>query len=144
MGKGPFSFRRSSSRRRPKKAVHSSPSSSPQPPPQISTSSPPINNNGNGLVGGGGGGVVGKVKKKAGGARLWMRLDRWGQAELLEWDKNAIIRRAAIPARDLRILGPVFSHSSSILGKFLFYTATSFELYIYFVEVLFIADLCLL
>ncbi|XP_038890448.1 magnesium transporter MRS2-4 [Benincasa hispida] len=117
MGKGPFSFRRSSSRRRPKKAVQSSPSSSPQPPPQISTNSPPINNNGNGLVGGGGGGAVGKVKKKAGGARLWMRLDRWGQSELSEWDKNAIIRRAAIPARDLRILGPVFSHSSNILAR---------------------------
>ena len=118
MGKGPFSFRRSSSRRRPKKVVQSSPSSSPQLPPQISTSSPPINNNGNGLVGGGGGGAVGKVKKKAGGCRLWMRLDRWGQSELLEWDKNAIIRRVGIPARDMRILGPVFSHSSNILGKF--------------------------
>lgn len=127
MGKGPFSFRRSSSRRRPKKAVQSSPLLSPQPPPLIGTGSPPINNNGSNLVVGGGAAAVGKVKKKAGGARLWMRLDRWGQSELLEWDKSAIIRRAAIPARDLRILGPVFSHSSNILGKFPFCTATSFR-----------------
>ncbi|MCD9638807.1 Magnesium transporter MRS2-4 [Datura stramonium] len=56
-------------------------------------------------------------KKKVGGARLWMRFDRWGQSELNEWDKSAIIKRAAIPARDLRILGPIFSHSSSILAR---------------------------
>ncbi|XP_022942922.1 magnesium transporter MRS2-4-like [Cucurbita moschata] len=119
MGKGPFSFRRSNSRRRPKKAAQSTPLLSPQTPLPIDVNSPPINNNGSSLVGGGGGGggAVGKVKKKAGGAKLWMRLDRWGQSELLEWDKNAIIRRAAIPARDLRILGPVFSHSSNILAR---------------------------
>lgn len=46
-----------------------------------------------------------------------MRFDRSGRSELLECDKNAIIRRAAIPARDLRILGPVFSHSSNILAR---------------------------
>lgn len=133
MGKGPFSFRRSSSRRRPKKAAQLSPS--PQPPP-IGVSSPPINNNSSAMVSGGGG-AVGKVKKKAGGARLWMRLDRWGQSELVEWDKSAIIRRAAIPARDLRILGPVFSHSSNILGKFSSSTATSFRNYNFnFVEVI--------
>ncbi|KAK4339904.1 hypothetical protein RND71_041366 [Anisodus tanguticus] len=56
-------------------------------------------------------------KKKVGGARLWMRFDRWGQSELNEWDKSAIIKRAGIPARDLRILGPIFSHSSSILER---------------------------
>ncbi|KAF3635668.1 putative magnesium transporter MRS2-G [Capsicum annuum] len=57
------------------------------------------------------------TKKKVGGARLWMRFDRGGQSELNEWDKNAIIKRAGIPARDLRILGPIFSHSSSILAR---------------------------
>lgn len=56
-------------------------------------------------------------KKKVGGARLWMRFDSSGQSELNEWDKNGIIKRAGIPARDLRILGPIFSHSSSILGN---------------------------
>ncbi|KAL2513725.1 Magnesium transporter MRS2-4 [Forsythia ovata] len=59
--------------------------------------------------------VVGK--KKAGGARLWMRLDRWGQSELIECDKSVILKRVSIPSRDLRILGPIFSHSSSILAR---------------------------
>ncbi|KAL3350080.1 hypothetical protein AABB24_022882 [Solanum stoloniferum] len=62
-------------------------------------------------------GTVKASKKKVGGARLWMRFDRWGQSELNEWDKNAIIKRAGIPTRDLRILGPIFSHSSSILAR---------------------------
>ncbi|KAL5992924.1 hypothetical protein ACLOJK_013843 [Asimina triloba] len=57
-----------------------------------------------------------KSNKKKTGARLWMRFDRTGQSELLECDKNAITKRVSIPARDLRILGPVFSHSSNILG----------------------------
>ncbi len=46
-----------------------------------------------------------------------MRFDRFGNSELMECDKSAIIKRVPIPARDLRILGPVFSHSSKILGK---------------------------
>ncbi|GFQ04506.1 magnesium transporter mrs2-4 [Phtheirospermum japonicum] len=57
------------------------------------------------------------VKKKAGGSRLWMRMDRLGQSELIECDKSVIIKRVSIPARDLRILGPIFSHSSSILAR---------------------------
>lgn len=61
--------------------------------------------------------LVPKPKKKTGGARLWMRFDRFGKSELVEWEKNTIIRHAAIPARDLRILGPVFSHSSNILAR---------------------------
>ncbi|CAI9764545.1 unnamed protein product [Fraxinus pennsylvanica] len=55
-------------------------------------------------------------KKKAGGARLWMRMDRWGHSELMECDKSVILKRVSIPSRDLRILGPIFSHSSCILG----------------------------
>ncbi|PKI53038.1 hypothetical protein CRG98_026618 [Punica granatum] len=47
----------------------------------------------------------------------WMRFDRAGQSELFECEKSAIVRRASIPARDLRILGPVFSHSSNILAR---------------------------
>lgn len=71
---------------------------------------------------------MGKGKKKTGGAKLWMRFDRSGRSELVECDKSAIVRRAAIPARDLRILGPVFSHSSSILGK----NFTNLIIFIYF------------
>lgn len=74
------------------------------------SSPPPLPNSGSSA------GVLSKVRKKIVGSRLWMRFDRFGQSEVLECDKSVIIKRAAIPARDLRILGPVFSHSASILG----------------------------
>lgn len=126
MGKGPFSFRRTSVRRRLKKTAEPP---SPTAVQQIGspTTSPPLNstadnNNISSLVSPGVAGpmAVAKGKKKTGGARLWMRFDRSGQSELVECDKSTIIRRASIPARDLRILGPVFSHSSNILGTLRF------------------------
>ncbi|KAF4392738.1 hypothetical protein F8388_010761 [Cannabis sativa] len=113
---GPFSFRRTSARRRLKKSPQTT-----HPTPGDAASSPPINNNNNSLIAAAAaaaataGGVKGK--KKTGGARLWMRFDRSGQSELVECDKNTIIRRASIPPRDLRILGPIFSHSSNILAR---------------------------
>ncbi|KAL4353545.1 hypothetical protein GQ457_06G002650 [Hibiscus cannabinus] len=110
MGKTPFSFRRPSIRRRRSKSTISS-----QSPPPASSSSPPPPSTGSNLIGGGGG--KGKGKKKAGGARLWMRFDTSGASELVEYERSAIIKRAWIPARDFRILGPLFSHSSSILAR---------------------------
>jgi hypothetical protein len=56
-------------------------------------------------------------KKKKPGSRMWMRFHSSGVSEILELDRNAIMKRASIPARDLRILGPVFSQSSHILGE---------------------------
>lgn len=109
MGKKVASFPRMGSRRLKKPAASPSP-------PMGGAGSPSNNDNNNSLIGGGGGGL-GKGKKKTGGARLWMRFDRSGLSELVECDKSAIIQRAGIPARDLRILGPVFSHSSNILGN---------------------------
>lgn len=58
-----------------------------------------------------------RATKKKAGSRLWMLFDRLGKSEVTELDKSAIIRRACIPARDLRILGPIFSHSSSIIAR---------------------------
>ncbi|KAG1354860.1 putative Magnesium transporter MRS2-4 [Cocos nucifera] len=46
-----------------------------------------------------------------------MRFDWTGQSEILECDRNVIIKRAAIPARDLRIPGPVISRSANILAR---------------------------
>ncbi|OVA12300.1 Mg2+ transporter protein [Macleaya cordata] len=111
MGKGPLSFSRKIGRRRPKKSTEM------QPPIDNSNSNNNnINSNNNNLVG-----IVSssaaKPKKKTGGSRLWMRFDRFGESELLECEKSAIIKRVSIPARDLRILGPVFSHSSNILAR---------------------------
>lgn len=106
MGEGNLSFRRLTSIRHRKKrttakdeAEASLISSSPPPTPITPAA------------------VVGKAKKKAIGARLWMRFDRTGAMEVVECDKSTIIRRASVPARDLRILGPVFSHSSNILAR---------------------------
>ncbi|CAI0439371.1 unnamed protein product [Linum tenue] len=63
----------------------------PPPPPLRATSSPEAGENGGAVS-------VVKGKKKAGGARLWMRFDRFGNSELVECDKNAIIKRVALPA----------------------------------------------
>ncbi|CAL1352615.1 unnamed protein product [Linum trigynum] len=104
-----FAFKRSR-RQSKKKAGPSLPYPLPPPPPLRATSPPQAGENGGAVS-------VVKGKKKAGGARLWMRFDRFGNSELVECDKNAILKRVAIPARDLRILGPVFSHSSSILAR---------------------------
>ncbi|CAL5358461.1 hypothetical protein CsSME_00048359 [Camellia sinensis var. sinensis] len=104
MGKGPFCFGRKMSRRRPKKSSQTA--TGPAPPS-------PNNNSTSAMVAG----SSSKTKKKAGGAKLWMRLDKLGQSELMECDKSTIIKRVSIPARDLRILGPVFSHSSHILAR---------------------------
>ncbi|XP_028086446.1 magnesium transporter MRS2-4-like isoform X2 [Camellia sinensis] len=104
MGKGPFCFGRKMSRRRPKKSSQTA--TAPAPPS-------PNNNSTSAMVAG----SSSKTKKKAGGAKLWMRLDKLGQSELMECDKSTIIKRVSIPARDLRILGPVFSHSSHILAR---------------------------
>ncbi|XP_062077347.1 magnesium transporter MRS2-4-like [Humulus lupulus] len=113
---GPFSFRRTSARRRVKKSPQTTHSSIGD-----ATSSPPStnNNNSSSLIAAAAAATAGGVKgkKKTGGARLWMRFDRSGQSELVECDKNTIIRRASIPPRDLRILGPLFSHSSNILAR---------------------------
>jgi hypothetical protein len=58
-----------------------------------------------------------KKKKKKPEGRLWMRLQSDGASELLELDRSTLTKLVSIPARDLRILGPVFSQSSSILGN---------------------------
>ncbi|CAN7047745.1 hypothetical protein Bca4012_073708 [Brassica carinata] len=106
MGEGKLSFRRLSSIRHRKKRTaakdeaESSLISSSPPPTPITPAA-----------------VVAKAKKKAGGARLWMRFDRTGAMEVVECDKSTIIKRASVPPRDLRILGPVFSHSSNILAR---------------------------
>ncbi|KAJ8755665.1 hypothetical protein K2173_022260 [Erythroxylum novogranatense] len=109
MGKGPLWFLRKGSRRRLKTVVEPGP----PPPPLRASSPPPLDGEANEN----GGLAVGKLKKKAIGARLWMRFDRFGNSEVVECDKSTIIKRVAIPARDLRILGPVFSHSSHILAR---------------------------
>ncbi|KAI5061067.1 hypothetical protein GOP47_0023572 [Adiantum capillus-veneris] len=56
-------------------------------------------------------------KKKAAAARQWMLLDSKGESMVLEVDKYAIMHRVGIHARDLRILDPLLSYPSTILGR---------------------------
>ncbi|XP_040375096.1 magnesium transporter MRS2-I isoform X2 [Rosa chinensis] len=55
------------------------------------------------------------VKKKS--SRSWVLLDATGQATVLDVDKYAIMHRVHIHARDLRIVDPLLSYPSAILGR---------------------------
>lgn len=56
-------------------------------------------------------------KKKVSASRQWMLLDSRGESMVLEVDKYAIMHRVGIHARDLRILDPLLSYPSTILGR---------------------------
>ncbi|KAL1536104.1 Magnesium transporter MRS2-I, variant 2 [Salvia divinorum] len=60
---------------------------------------------------------VGGLKKKGSGSRSWILLDSSGQEVVLDVDKYAIMHRVQIHARDLRILDPLLSYPSTILGR---------------------------
>ncbi|KAL8465261.1 hypothetical protein ACS0TY_034678 [Phlomoides rotata] len=86
---------------------------SPPPPPQESTP-PPVSS-----------GVkepllrltTGGHRKKVAGVRSWQVMDSTGQVQVVEAGKHAIMRRTGLPARDLRILDPVLSYPSTVLGR---------------------------
>ncbi|XVF44964.1 hypothetical protein PTKIN_Ptkin02bG0165400 [Pterospermum kingtungense] len=56
-------------------------------------------------------------RKKGTGVRPWLLLDSTGQTQVAEAGKHAIMRRTGLPARDLRVLDPLLSYPSSILGR---------------------------
>lgn len=56
------------------------------------------------------------IKKKA-AARSWILFDSNGEDTILDVDKYAIMQRVEIHARDLRILDPLLSYPSTILGR---------------------------
>lgn len=56
-------------------------------------------------------------KKKVSASRQWMLLDSRGESMVLEVDKYVIMHRVGIHARDLRILDPLLSYPSTILGR---------------------------
>jgi hypothetical protein len=60
---------------------------------------------------------TGSEGKKRGASRSWILLDAAGEEQLLDADKYAIMRRVDINARDLRILDPLLSYPSTILGR---------------------------
>ena len=57
------------------------------------------------------------LKKKTAISRSWVVIDKSGQSAILDLDKYAIMRRVPIHARDLRILDPLLSYPSTILGR---------------------------
>ncbi|TVU15353.1 hypothetical protein EJB05_38871, partial [Eragrostis curvula] len=72
----------------------------------------------------GGGGSVGVaidvngLKRRGGWRRSWVRVDAaTGAAEAVEVAKPALMRRLDLPARDLRLLDPLFVYPSAILGR---------------------------
>ncbi|KAK9690514.1 hypothetical protein RND81_09G133600 [Saponaria officinalis] len=56
-------------------------------------------------------------RKKAMGVRAWLVLDSSGQGQVVEAGKHSIMRRTGLPARDLRILDPLLSYPSTVLGR---------------------------
>lgn len=49
--------------------------------------------------------------------RSWIKIDQGGNSKILELDKAAIMRHCSLPARDLRLLDPLFIYPSTILGR---------------------------
>ncbi|CAH1445000.1 unnamed protein product [Lactuca virosa] len=61
--------------------------------------------------------IGGGLRKKVVGVRQWLLLDSTGQAQVVEAGKYAVMRRTGLPARDLRILDPILSYPSTVLGR---------------------------
>jgi len=57
------------------------------------------------------------LRKQTAVSRSWILLDHHGKATVLDADKHAIMRLVKIHARDLRILDPLLSYPSTILGR---------------------------
>ncbi|XP_061354620.1 magnesium transporter MRS2-3 [Gastrolobium bilobum] len=68
-------------------------------------------------TGGGGGGGGGGIRKKGSGVRAWLVVEGSGETQVVEVGKHAIMRRTGLPARDLRILDPLLSYPSTVLGR---------------------------
>ena len=62
-------------------------------------------------------GATGGMRKKALGTRTWILIDSDGGEQVVEAGKHVIMRRTGLPARDLRILDPILSYPSTILGR---------------------------
>ncbi|CAK9168534.1 unnamed protein product [Ilex paraguariensis] len=59
----------------------------------------------------------GGLKKKGAASRSWILMDCTGEETPLDVDKYEIMHRVQIHARDLRIIDPLLSYPSTILGR---------------------------
>ncbi|KAG1347796.1 hypothetical protein COCNU_06G016250 [Cocos nucifera] len=57
------------------------------------------------------------LKKRGHGGRSWIQIDRTGESKIVTLDKATLMRRCGLPARDLRLLDPLFVYPSTILGR---------------------------
>lgn len=57
------------------------------------------------------------LKKRGHGSRSWIKIDLNGDSKVLELDKATIMRHCSLPARDLRLLDPLFIYPSTVLGR---------------------------
>lgn len=57
------------------------------------------------------------LKKRGQSIRSWIRVDTSGNSGVIEVDKFTMMRRCDLPARDLRLLDPLFVYPSTILGR---------------------------
>lgn len=62
-------------------------------------------------------GVLVPPRRKTSSSRSWILLNSTGHDSILDFDKHAIMHRVQIDARDLRILDPLLSYPSTILGR---------------------------
>ncbi|KAF0902823.1 hypothetical protein E2562_019138 [Oryza meyeriana var. granulata] len=61
---------------------------------------------------------VPNLKKRGAGTRSWIRVEAaTASVQTLEVDKATMMRRCELPARDLRLLDPLFVYPSTILGR---------------------------
>ena len=58
------------------------------------------------------------IKKRGFGTRSWIQVEAaTGQSQVIELDKSTVMRRFNLPARDLRLLDPLFVYPSTLLGR---------------------------
>ncbi|CAE5964738.1 unnamed protein product [Arabidopsis arenosa] len=57
------------------------------------------------------------LKKRGQGLKSWIRVDTFANSQVIEVDKFTMMRRCDLPARDLRLLDPLFVYPSTILGR---------------------------
>ncbi|KAJ0537650.1 putative magnesium transporter MRS2 [Helianthus annuus] len=51
------------------------------------------------------------------GNRSWIKIEQNGNSRVVELDKATVMRHCSLPARDLRLLDPLFIYPSTILGR---------------------------
>ncbi|WOH07075.1 hypothetical protein DCAR_0626504 [Daucus carota subsp. sativus] len=57
------------------------------------------------------------ARRKGIGTRVWLVVSESGKSHVEEVGKHSIMRRTGLPARDLRVLDPMLSYPSTILGR---------------------------